>query len=173
MTYAMEIAKAVRRAQWCCGDNLISDEELKEIIASIQRPEPYGYFRAEPFGWADCAETDEGAVALYEEPPAPAESVNARLLAALEDCAWALNWHKEHNKGGPNDQHRIDKAYKAIAAAEQQQAQPLPELSDEQLFDIADKHYMPSEQYDSGLFFDPIVAMRAAIAADRELRGVK
>jgi hypothetical protein len=31
---------------------------------------PFGYFRAEPFGWTDCAETDEGAIALYERPPA-------------------------------------------------------------------------------------------------------
>jgi hypothetical protein len=31
--------------------------------------EPFGYFRPEPFGWTDCAETDEGAVALYEQPP--------------------------------------------------------------------------------------------------------
>ena len=34
--------------------------------------EPFGYFRAEPFGWTDCAPTDEGAKALYEVPP-PAE----------------------------------------------------------------------------------------------------
>ena len=34
--------------------------------------EPIGYFRAEPFGWTDCAPTDEGAKALYEVPP-PAE----------------------------------------------------------------------------------------------------
>jgi hypothetical protein len=27
---------------------------------------PFGYFKAEPFGWTDCAETDEGAIALYE-----------------------------------------------------------------------------------------------------------
>lgn len=32
---------------------------------------PFGYFKAEPFGWTDCAETDEGAVALYERPPKP------------------------------------------------------------------------------------------------------
>jgi hypothetical protein len=31
---------------------------------------PFGYFKAEPFGWTDCAETDEGAVALYEHPAA-------------------------------------------------------------------------------------------------------
>ena len=34
--------------------------------------EPFGYFRAEPFGWTDCAATDEGAIALYERPAAPA-----------------------------------------------------------------------------------------------------
>jgi hypothetical protein len=30
--------------------------------------EPFGYFRAEPFGWTDCAKDDEGAIALYERP---------------------------------------------------------------------------------------------------------
>jgi len=30
---------------------------------------PFGYFKAEPFGWTDCAETDEGARPLYEHPP--------------------------------------------------------------------------------------------------------
>lgn len=30
--------------------------------------EPFGYFRSEPFGWTDCAEDDEGAIALYERP---------------------------------------------------------------------------------------------------------
>ena len=30
--------------------------------------EPFGYFKAEPFGWTDCSEDDEGAVALYEHP---------------------------------------------------------------------------------------------------------
>ena len=50
-----------------------------------ERKEPFGYFRAEPFGWTDCAETDEGAVALYDQ-----ETVNAmqgrcdELLEALE-----------------------------------------------------------------------------------------
>ena len=27
--------------------------------------EPFGHFRAEPFGWADCSEDAEGAIALY------------------------------------------------------------------------------------------------------------
>ena len=30
--------------------------------------EPFGHFRAEPFGWTDCAKDDEGAIALYEHP---------------------------------------------------------------------------------------------------------
>ena len=33
-----------------------------------QQQEPFGYFKPEPFGWTDCAETDEGAIALYERP---------------------------------------------------------------------------------------------------------
>ena len=30
--------------------------------------EPFGYFRALPFGWEQCGEHDEGAVALYTRP---------------------------------------------------------------------------------------------------------
>lgn len=30
-------------------------------------PEPFGYFKSEPFGWTDCAETDEGATPLFDE----------------------------------------------------------------------------------------------------------
>ena len=35
---------------------------------AVPQGEPFGYFRAEPFGWTDCAEDDEGAIALYERP---------------------------------------------------------------------------------------------------------
>ena len=47
-------------------------EDLDAVLAIIQ-PEikddkPFGYFRAEPFGWTDCAPTDEGAIPLYERP---------------------------------------------------------------------------------------------------------
>jgi hypothetical protein len=31
--------------------------------------EPFGYFRATPFGWEDCSDEDEGAKALYEITP--------------------------------------------------------------------------------------------------------
>jgi len=43
-----------------------------DVGLSWKTQEPFGYFRVEPFGpfgWTDCAETDEGAVALYETPP--------------------------------------------------------------------------------------------------------
>lgn len=44
-------------------------EELREIALEMEAPsEPFGYFRAEPMGWTDCAATDEGAIALYERP---------------------------------------------------------------------------------------------------------
>lgn len=29
--------------------------------------EPFGFFRAEPFGWTNCAETDDGAAPLYDQ----------------------------------------------------------------------------------------------------------
>ena len=47
--------------------------------------EPFGYFKAEPFGWTDCAETDEGAIALYTTPPAAPvqEPVAQALIKAL------------------------------------------------------------------------------------------
>ena len=35
---------------------------------SVQQGRPFGHFRAEPFGWTDCAATDDGAIALYEHP---------------------------------------------------------------------------------------------------------
>ena len=36
--------------------------------------EPFGYFKAQPFGWTDCAEGDDGAVALYERPQQAAQA---------------------------------------------------------------------------------------------------
>ena len=35
------------------------------IKPEIKEDKPFGYFRAEPFGWTDCAPTDEGAIPLY------------------------------------------------------------------------------------------------------------
>ena len=42
-----------------------------KLVPVEPTPEPFGYFKAEPFGWTDCAETDDGAIALFDVPPAP------------------------------------------------------------------------------------------------------
>ena len=39
---------------------------IEQDLKMVAVREPFGYFKAEPFGWRDCAETDEGAIALYE-----------------------------------------------------------------------------------------------------------
>ncbi len=45
------------------------DAEMEHSNApAVPQGEPFGYFRAEPFGWTDCAKDDEGAIALYERP---------------------------------------------------------------------------------------------------------
>lgn len=40
-------------------------------------------FKAELFGWRDRAETDEGAIALYEAPQPQADARDAELVAAV------------------------------------------------------------------------------------------
>ena len=47
--------------------------------------EPFGYFRAETFGWTDCVETDEGAIPLYDQAAvAKLQCQRDELLAAAE-----------------------------------------------------------------------------------------
>lgn len=53
----------------CEYDRLYRERAIKSLGEAIaQYKEPFGYFRAEPFGWTDCAPNDEGAKALYEHP---------------------------------------------------------------------------------------------------------
>ena len=64
------------------------------------KTEPYGYFRVEPFGWTDCAETDEGAIPLYEhEDIARLEAQRDELIAVLQDViSWVPGrpkWHTD------------------------------------------------------------------------------
>lgn len=58
------------------------DKAVNAMAEPIIKPEikadkPFGYFRAEPFGWTDCAPTDEGAIPLYERPQAQQFLYNA------------------------------------------------------------------------------------------------
>jgi len=75
-----EIIEAICHAKNLTRNGLravMSDTELASIyramLAATTAPapaqdEPFGHFRVEPFGWTDCAEDDEGAIALYERP---------------------------------------------------------------------------------------------------------
>lgn len=59
---------------------------MKEIEQN-HTPEPFGYFKAEPFGWSDCTETDEGAQPLYDQ--AAIDELGERLMVsdyALKDA---------------------------------------------------------------------------------------
>lgn len=51
------------------------------MSSEANKPEPFGYFRATPFGWEDCAQGDDGAQALYDET---AISTQAARIASLE-----------------------------------------------------------------------------------------
>lgn len=63
--------------------------------------EPFGYFKAEPFGWTDCAETDEGARPLWDnEAMSAVENQRDDLLAALDHfVTWARGQHRAQSKG--------------------------------------------------------------------------
>ena len=56
----------------------------------MPKPEPFGYFRVEPFvGWTDCSETDEGAMALYDQAAVDSlERERDELLADAERYRW-------------------------------------------------------------------------------------
>ena len=87
----MNIEKlAIEIQEQCQNGASVSDlmQILEAFAKALQSSEPFGYFKAEPFGWTDCAETDAGAIALYEHPPKqegePVEKYN-KLLDALRD----------------------------------------------------------------------------------------
>ena len=63
-----------------CGQCERNSSTAEDLIAATPAPapaqgDPFGYFRAEPFGWTDCSEDAEGAIALYEHPAKPAQDV--------------------------------------------------------------------------------------------------
>ena len=50
------------------------------MIPKNTPPEPFGHFKAEPFGWTDCAETDDGAQPLYDQ--AAIDELGEKLMVA-------------------------------------------------------------------------------------------
>ena len=53
---------------------------LRSMLAATPAAEPFGYFKAEPFGWTDCGPDDEGAIALYEKPQVLATGGQAQAV---------------------------------------------------------------------------------------------
>ena len=63
-------------------------------------PEPFGYFKSEPFGWTDCAETDDGAIALFAAPPAPSVQ-DAELVTVPRELLGAASYAIKKNLPAP------------------------------------------------------------------------
>lgn len=93
----------------------------KATCTKSQTQEPFGYFKAEPFGWRDCAETDEGAIALYEAPQPQADARDAQRYRWLRaqplesDMFCTTIWRKGSDEFG--DDLRLEKLDAAIDAA--------------------------------------------------------
>ena len=115
------------RAQHVMRKGSIEDyENFVQEIANAPTPEPFGYFKAEPFGWTDCAETDDGAIALYELPPAPSVPDGWRPFLTDVITAAGLLGHGKRDKGLAE---RIGSfAFDAMPAAAPTPAEPPAEL---------------------------------------------
>ena len=63
------------------------DPAINACKEALEQPaqDLFGYFKAEPFGWTDCGEDDEGAIALYEKP-AQAETDKEKILNNLKNA---------------------------------------------------------------------------------------
>lgn len=78
-------------------------------------PDPFGFFKAEPFGWTDCAETDEGAQPLFDQAAIDAISKQRdELLAALYI---AIPFVEDHEGDTGYKPGVVAKAVKTISAA--------------------------------------------------------
>lgn len=73
MTYAKQVAKAVRDHQWNRDAKKLTDDELDAIIAAIPKPEPVATVLSYPSGksisWSDRAiQAFHDGTPLYAEP---------------------------------------------------------------------------------------------------------
>lgn len=85
----------------------------------MMKIEPFGYFKAELFGWTDCSETDEGAQPLYDKNAIDTLAIQRdMLLSALiafreggpEGGQDFAKWHESYLPA-------IEKAREAIRSA--------------------------------------------------------
>lgn len=76
-----------------------------------EQKEPFGYFRAEPFGWVDCGENDEGAVALYSQ-----ETVNA-LQEQRSTFRELAAFHRDARLGALKELAKVEKQRDELLSA--------------------------------------------------------
>jgi len=75
-------------------------EVMLDMVQQKAEPvqEPFGFFRPEPCGWTDCAETDEGAIALYAAPQARQPLTQRQIDEAV--CDWFVDkWEQKAARG--------------------------------------------------------------------------
>lgn len=108
------------------ADNHTLVAEIDELKRRAGDQEPFGYFRAEPFGWTDCTATDEGAIALYERPQAKCEPVNMPSDDALDDALSNLEHdnYEQSYSGYKNRQADIGLIRAAIDADRKRRGEP-------------------------------------------------
>jgi hypothetical protein len=102
-----ELSKIAVAMPYPVGRNAIT--ALSTAIEEAEKQEPFGYFRVEPLvGWTDCAETDDGAIALYATTPAAQRqwvgltekdfsAINQSCLTKLQAAISAESILKEKN----------------------------------------------------------------------------
>ena len=92
-----------------------------KLVPVEPTPEPFGYFKAEPFGWTDCAETDDGAIALFDAPPAPtpaeapadvARGVRLQVEAEFAALLPGVTYMDEPDGGSPTVQEQVKRMAK-------------------------------------------------------------
>ncbi len=136
---------------------------LQELV-DAPAPEPFGYFKSEPFGWTDCAETDDGAIALYTAPPAPSVPDGWRSAIAKEFPLY-------DEDGLDEDKHCCEwvmlqerkRLHKMLAAP------PPPKLSDERILEICG--FRPESSVEVGADIIRKRWLEIARAIEREILG--
>jgi hypothetical protein len=75
-------------------DTVEATQEQSIIQPEIKDDKPFGYFRAEPFGWTDCAPTDEGAIPLYTKVDSQgiAKHIPPEAQTEAERVAYCAGW---------------------------------------------------------------------------------
>lgn len=104
--------------------HMIGDDGLNELRHALDQAtpvsgEPFGYFKAEPFGWSDCAKDDEGAIALYETPQPSPDSGEAVAWQFFQDGKW-WNGSEQNN----HKQNTIDAGFQVRELYTTQQPAP-------------------------------------------------